>query len=317
MSRIIVSGANGFVGRELCRTLSDNQFEVYAVVRNSINKILAEKCFVVRDLVDKASWENELVGVDCVIHLAARVHIMKDTADDPYSKFKKMNVDATMRLAHSAVDAGVKRFIYVSSIKVNGEETSASQVFKADDTPNPIGPYALSKLQAEKELLELSTTSELEVVVIRPPLVYSPGVKANFMTMMRWLDKGIPLPLGAVHNKRSFVALDNLVDLIMICINHPAAANEIFLVSDGEDLSTTELLKRTAKALNKPARLIPVSASLLKFLATLLGKRDVAMRLFGSLQVDIEKTRKLLDWEPPVSIDDALKMTAEEFLRSN
>jgi UDP-glucose 4-epimerase len=210
----------------------------------------------------------------------------------------------------------VQRFIFISSIKVNGEQTAIGQLFHADDTPMPVDAYGISKREAEDGLWQLASETGMEVVIIRPPLVYGAGVKANFYNMIRWLDKGVPLPLGAIHNQRSLVALDNLVDLIITCITHPAAANQTFLVSDGEDLSTSELLRRTASALNKPARLLPIPTWLLQTGANLLGKQAVAQRLCGSLQLDIGKTRTLLNWNPPVSVDGALHKTAHYYRSS-
>ncbi len=207
-----------------------------------------------------------------------------------------------------------QRFVFISTIKVNGEGTPLGQPYTADDVPAPVDPYGVSKHEAELGLMRLAEETGMEVVIIRPVLVYGPGVKANFLSMMRWLHKGIPLPLGAIHNQRSLVALDNLVDLIVTCLHHPAAANQTFLVSDGEDLSTTALLRRTAAALGRPARLIPVPVRVLRTAAHLLGKADFAQRLYGSLQVDISKTRELLGWSPPVSVDDALHKTARHFL---
>jgi nucleoside-diphosphate-sugar epimerase len=248
-----------------------------------------------------------------VVHLAARVHVMDDKVSDPLLEFRKVNADATLNLAKQAASAGVKRFIFISSIKVNGESTELGKPFQADDTVMPDDAYGLSKHEAEAALLRLGTATGMEVVVIRPPLVYGAGVKANFYSMMRWLDKGIPLPLGAINNKRSFVALDNLVDLIITCINHPSAAGQIFLVSDDEDLSTSELLRLMATALGKPARLLAVPVSVLQFVAKRLGKQAIAQRLCSSLQLDISKTRQMLGWTPPVSVTEALKKAAQYY----
>ena len=255
-----------------------------------------------------------MAGVQIVIHAAARVHVMSESSADPLAEFRKVNVDGTLNLARQAVAAGVRRFIFVSSIKVNGEGTEPGKPYKADDAPAPVDPYGISKLEAEHGLLALAAETGMEVVIIRPVLVYGPGVKANFRSMMNWLNKGIPLPLGSIRNKRSLVALDNLVDLIVTCIEHPAAANQVFLVSDGEDLSTTELLRRMGAALGKPARLLPLPGAWLNGAACLLGKGAIAQRLCGSLQVDIEKTRRLLGWTPPVTVDEALRKTARHFL---
>lgn len=268
----------------------------------------------VGDIDPHTDWRGALAGVDCVVHLAARVHVMHERAADPLAEFRKVNVDGSLALARQAVAAGVRRFIFVSSIKVNGEGTAPGRPFAADDALAPADAYGISKLEAERSLLALAAEAGMQMVIIRPVLVYGPGVKANFRSMMSWLSKGVPLPLGAIHNRRSLVALDNLVDLILTCMNHLAAAGQVFLVSDGEDLSTTELLRRMGAALGRPARLLPVPAAWLDGAARLLGKGAVAQRLCGSLQVDIEKTRRLLDWTPPVTVDAALRETARHFL---
>jgi nucleoside-diphosphate-sugar epimerase len=247
-----------------------------------------------------------------VIHAAARAHIMKDEVADPLAEYRRVNVDGTLNLARQAAAAGVKRFIFISSIKVNGEQTPLGQPFTADDTPAPEDAYGISKWEAEQGLQQLATETGMEVVIIRPPLVYGPGVKGNFASMIKLVAKGLPFPLGAIHNQRSLVAVDNLVDLIITCIDHPVAANQVFLAGDGQDLSTTELLRGVAKAMGKPARLIPVPSSLLMLGATLLGKKAVAQRLLGSLQVDIAKARNLLGWEPPVSVEEGLERCFEQ-----
>jgi len=239
---------------------------------------------------------------------------MSDTSSDPLTEFRKVNVEGTLSLARQAAAAGVRRFIFISSIKVNGEGTVLGAPYHADAQPLPADPYGISKMEAEQGLRALAADTGMEVVIIRPTLVYGPGVKANFLNLMRWLHKGVPLPFGAIHNLRSLVALDNLVDLIVTCIDHPAAANQTFLVSDGEDLSTTELLRRMGTALGKPARLFPVPSRLIEVGAAMLGKQALAQRLCGSLQVDISKTRELLNWTPPVSVDEALRKTAKHFL---
>jgi UDP-glucose 4-epimerase len=250
-----------------------------------------------------------------VVHLAARTHVTRDRADDPLAEFRRVNVEGTLNLARLAAAAGVRRFVFVSSIKVNGDHTLPGRPFTADDAPAPTDAYGLSKHEAEIGLRRVAHSTDLELVVIRPVLVYGPGVKANFLTMMRWVSRGVPLPLGAIHNKRSLVASSNLVDLIIVCLGHPAASGQTFLVSDGEDLSTTTLLRRLAKALGRPARLIPIPAALLSTGAGLVGKAAWARRLCGSLQVDIGKTRDLLGWNPPLKLDDALSKTAQHYLR--
>jgi len=239
---------------------------------------------------------------------------MDDKANDPLTEFRKVNVDLTLDLARSAVEAGARRFIFISSIKVNGEATAPGRPFTAADLPAPIGPYALSKYEAEVGLRKISAETGLEVVIIRLPLVYGPGVRANFRSMMRWLSLGLPLPLGGLDNKRSLVALGNLVDLIDTCIDHPAAANQTLMVCDGEDLSISELLRRLAAALGRPARLLAIPNGWLAMVARLLGREDVHARLCGSLQVDMSKTWELLGWTPPVRVDDALAETARDYL---
>jgi UDP-glucose 4-epimerase len=238
---------------------------------------------------------------------------MNDASVDPLTAFREVNVKGTACLAEQAVDRGIKKFIYISSIKVNGEATSEHS-FRPDDSPAPEDPYGLSKWEAEQVLQKIAKKTDLEVVIIRPPLVYGPGVRANFLKLMKVIMLGVPLPLGAVNNLRSIVALDNLIDLIETCLNHRAAVNQIFLASDGEDLSTKVLLQRTALALGRPARLIPVPMVVLWTMARLFGKSGFAQRLCGSLQVDISKTRKSLGWSPPVSVDEALQKTAKYFL---
>jgi nucleoside-diphosphate-sugar epimerase len=255
-----------------------------------------------------------LAGVEVVVHTAAIAHAQGRRFQEVLPCLDRVNAAATLALAKQAAEAGVKRFVFLSTIKVHGEQTLPNRSFIADLEPVPTDPYAISKWKAEQGLLEISRETGLEVVIIRSVLIYGVGVKANFLSMMRWLYKGVPLPFGAIHNRRSLVALDNLIDLIVTCIDHPAAANQTFLVSDGEDLSTTELLRRMGVALGRPARLLPVPSWMLEAGAAVLGKQALSQRLCGSLQVDISKTRELLNWTPPVSVDEALRKTAKHFL---
>jgi nucleoside-diphosphate-sugar epimerase len=313
---VLVSGASGFVGTALCAELFHLDYYVRAAVRSTPIQATNIETESVGEINGDTDWSQALTGIKVVVHLAARVHVMKDNAANPLEASRKVNVNGTLTLARQAAKAGVQRFVFISSIKVNGENTLPTQPYTAETQPAPIDPYGISKREAEDELRQLAIQTGMDVVIIRPPLVYGPGVKGNFQTMLHWLEMGVPLPLGAIHNKRSFVALDNLIDLIVTCINHPAAANQTFLVSDDEDLSTTELLQRLGNALGKPARLLPLPARLLKTGAMLLGKRDIAQRLCDSLQVDISKTRALLNWNPPVTVDEALKKTATDFLQT-
>lgn len=314
---ILLTGASGFVGRAVLECLSGSR-SVRIVVRQADLTGFPEGVDVVQaSLSPDQEWACALSGVSAIVHCAARVHVMNEGAEDPLAEFRRVNVDSTMRLARQAAEAGVRRFVFVSSIKVNGEQSLHGQPFTPEHTPAPVDPYGQSKYEAEVGLRALSEVSSMEVVIIRPPLVYGPGVKANFLAMMRWLKRGIPLPLGAVTgNKRSLVALDNLVDFIVTCLDHPAAANQTFLVSDGESLSTATLLQRMGGALGKPARLVPVPVSLLKLGASLLGKPGMAQRLCDSLEVDISKTRELLGWVPPISVEEGLRRTAVHWIAS-
>lgn len=316
MKNILVTGATGFVGRALVRRLGEIGHPSTAALRRQADFLpLSTARVEVPDLSATTDWSAALKSQDLVIHCAARVHIMIESSADPLAAFRSVNVDGTLNLARQAAEAGVRRFIYLSSVKVNGESTPAGKPFRADDVAAPEDAYGQSKHEAEVGLRDLSLRSGLEVVIIRPPLVYGSGVKANFARLMRAVHRGWPLPLGAIDNRRSLVALENLVDVVAACVEHPAAANETFLVSDGEDLSTTQLLRRIGCALGKPAKLIPVPMSLLKLAGSLTGREDAIERLCGSLQVDIRKTQELLGWSPPLSVDEGLKRAAEEYLR--
>ena len=315
-SKVLVTGANGFVGQALCAELIHHHYRVNAVSRQAINEHTEVCPFQISDINAQTDWSLTLLSVDTVIHLAARVHIMSDSAVNPLVEFRKVNVDGTLNLARQAANASVKRFIFVSSVKVNGESTNEGKPFIEDDASNPQDAYGVSKLEAEQGLLQIAQQTGMEVVIIRPPLVYGPGVKANFASLMRVVKRGIPLPLGAINNKRSFVYVENLVSLILRCMNHPAAVNQIFLVSDGCDLSTTELLRECAVALGVNARLLPVSQKVLEVIASMLGKREVVQRLCGNLQVDITKARTLLGWIPPISISEGLKRTAANLCKT-
>lgn len=308
MSKILVTGANGFVGSSLCETLHRRGVDFVPAVRNAdLNGQIS-----VGDLGPDTDWTVALEGCDVVIHLAARVHVMNDSANDPLAAFRAVNVDATLNLARQALAKGIKRFVFISSIKVNGEETT-THPFTAFDEPAPIDPYGQSKLEAEIALQELGNATGLEVVIVRPPLVYGPGVRANFRRLMQLVKTGLPLPLGAIHNRRSMVAVDNLVDLLILCASHPAAAGQIFLVSDDRDVGISELLRMLAAAMDKRSLLLPLPAGLLASAAAVFGNSAVANRLLGSLQVDINHTKSTLQWQPPVSMEFALKKTVADY----
>jgi len=311
---VLVTGATGFVGKKLCSELSDDGYEVYAAVRKRSCGVLGKIHQVEVPDLTEFDWSDTLKDINVVIHAAARVHQMNDNAVDSLNEFRCVNTVGTMALARQAIESGVKRFIFLSSIKVNGEVTKIGQPFIPSDNSIPIDPYGLSKYEAEQGLLKLAQETAMEVVIIRPPLVYGPNVRANFASMIHWVNKGVPLPFGAVNNLRSFVALDNLVDFIIHCIHHPKAVNEIFLISDGDDVSITELLKRVANAYKKKILLLPVPAWLMRFLATLVGKDDIASRLLDDLQVDSSKCKDLLGWEPVTSMDEQLAKMMDVYL---
>ncbi len=312
--RILLTGATGFVGQAVLSELIEKDMKISAAVRQQSSKIPRDvKQCVVGDLSAQTDWNSALEDVDVVIHTAARVHMMNDRANNPLDEFRKVNLLATVHLARKAVAAGVSRFIFISTVKVNGEQTHQHVPFREDDECVPVEPYAVSKYEAEQALLSLARETDMEVVIIRPPLVYGPGVKANFATMIKWVDKGIPLPFCAVRNLRSLLALDNLVDFILCCIDHPNAANEIFLISDGKDVSSPTLLRKVAMALDKKAWLIPVPVNWIKFVLTFAGKKELASRMFGSLQIDSSKARDILNWKPVVTMDDALKKTVAAY----
>lgn len=310
----LVTGANGFVGSALFARLLRDGTAVRGAVRSLSTLPHDVEGVAMGGISSETDWTIALRDVDQVVHLSARVHIMNDKSADPLAEFRRVNFEGTANLARQAAAAGVRRFVYLSSIKVNGEFTEVGQPFTADDAPAPDDPYGVSKLEAEQALRQIAADTGMDVVIIRSPLVYGPGVKANFESMMRWLVRGVPLPLAAVtQNRRSLVAIDNLVDLIRTCLIHSAAANQTFLVSDGEDLSTASLLKRMGAALGHPARLFYVPPSMLQLGAGLVNKPSIYQRLCGSLQLDIAKTRVLLDWTPPVSVDEGLRRTAQGF----
>ncbi len=309
---VLITGASGFVGQALCAQLARLGYGVRAAVRKhgAVSSLTADEVMV-GGLDALTDWSVALAGASAVVHLAARVHVMDDKASDPLVEFRRVNVQGTLRLAQQAAQAGVRRFVYISSIKALGEVTLAGQPFTEESLTQPSDAYGISKLEAEQGLCDLAVQTGLEVVIIRPPLVYGSGVKANFAALMRAVQRGVPLPLGAVHNVRSLVGLDNLVDFIVTCLAHPKAANQTFMVSDGQDLSTTDLIRAMAQGAGVKARLVPAPVWALKAVANVLGKGEAVQRLCGSLQVDITKARTLLDWTPPVTVFEGLRLSME------
>ncbi|MBK1683309.1 UDP-glucose 4-epimerase family protein [Rhodoferax fermentans] len=300
--KILVTGAYGFVGKALCADLKTRGEVVVSAIRSSP---VAPGVFSVGDVCGGTDWRGALEGCSAVVHLAARVHHMQDAASSPIAEFRRVNADGTLNLGRQAAAFGVRRFVFVSSIKVNGEGGSAC--YRDTDIAGPADAYALSKWEAEQGLCEISRQTGMEVVIIRPPLVYGPGVKANFAFLIHAVQKGWPLPLGAIRNQRSLVALDNLVDFIITCVNHPQAANQTFLISDGQDLSTTELVRAMAQAAGVPARLLPVPVSLLEWAGRLTGQEGAVQRLCGSLKIDSKKARELLGWMPKITVEEGLR----------
>lgn len=310
MSNILVTGASGFVGTALCAELERRSITCTAAVRKASNPAQ----LAVGELSATTDWSQALAGCDAVIHLAARVHVMNDTSDDPLAAFRAVNVAASVRLARQAAQHGVKRFVFVSSVKVNGEATG-TRPFTAFDAGAPQDPYGQSKLEAELALKEVALATGLELVIVRPPLVYGPGVRANFMRLMQLAKIGLPLPLGAIHNQRSMVALDNLADLLILCCRHPAAPGQTFMVSDDHDVSIGELLRMLASGMGRRTWLMPLPAGLIQRCAALLGKKAVADRLLGSLQVDIAHTKTTLGWKPVLDIQESINKTVAHFLK--
>ena len=310
MIRVLVTGANGFIGQKLCTMMAaETSFQVRAATRQPYAGLPDN--IVVGDLDAKTRWDEALKDVDVVIHLAARVHVMQETNANPLAAFRQVNVEGTRQLAKACLKHGVRRFVYLSSIKVNGEQTK-DQPFRADDLPGPVDPYGVSKLEAEQLLLQLANDSPLEVSIIRPPLVYGPGVKGNFERLIHLVKRRVPLPLGGINNQRSLVSVFNLIDLVICCVAHPEAKNRVFLVSDGEDLSTPELIREIARAVGVEARLVSIPVVLLAVLGRFLRKKAEVQRLTGSLQLDISSTCDFLDWSPPVLRREGLDRTVNE-----
>lgn len=311
---ILVTGVNGFIGKALCeRLLSDGHNLKGTLLATDVPDALVPGItpIVIAPLGPGTAWQHALTGIDTIIHLAARVHIMDDPAADQLLEFRRVNTEGTIKLARDAVKAGVKRLVFISSIKVNGEETDTP--YTEDSPGQPTDPYGISKWEAEAALRQIDAETGLEVVIIRPTLVYGTGVKANFLNMMKVIQRGIPLPLALITNRRSLTYVGNLVDALAICAIHPNAAGQTFLISDGEDVSTPELIQRVADALNVSARLLAFPVPLMKLAGKLTGKIAMVNRLAGSLTVDSSKIRRELGWQPPFSMEEGLRKTAEWF----
>jgi UDP-glucose 4-epimerase len=312
-SRVLVTGANGFVGQALCPLLEKAGWEVRRATRSAAAASNpAENRIAVGEINAQTDWRKPLEGISAVVHLAARVHLMQDDARDPLAQYRAVNRDGTENLARQAAEAGVRRLVYLSSIKVNGERTT-EQPFRTDNAPHPQDAYARSKWEAEQALRDIAAVTGLETVILRPPLVYGPGVKANFLRLMRLAERGIPLPLGRVDNRRSLLYLGNLADAVRMCLTHPAAAGKTFLLSDGVPLSTPALIRALAAALGKPARLLPVAPRLLRLAGRLTGKDTEIARLLDSLEIDGTPIERELDWQPPYSLEEGLAATAAWF----
>jgi nucleoside-diphosphate-sugar epimerase len=314
--KILVTGANGFVGSQLSETLAKSGHEVRNTARSLASNSSTTRELITCDLESVDNLDHLTTGCDAIVHLAGRAHVMSDNPATSESLYVSANVDVTRKLAQSAARTGVKRMILMSSVKVNGESTTINTPFTAQDIPNPQDPYGRSKTQAEQALWEITSTSDLEGVVIRPPLVYGPGVRANFASLIGIVGRGLPLPLGSIQNKRSFVSLDNLVDLIATTLQSQNAAGNTFLVSDGHDLSTPELVRSIASALDQSPKLFPFPSALLKLAATATGKRSAYDRLCGSLTVDIALTKQKLSWSPPCTVQDSMQRTVDAFIQS-
>ncbi|HBW21905.1 MAG: NAD-dependent dehydratase [Elusimicrobia bacterium GWA2_56_46] len=312
MQNILITGATGFIGRALCDKLLADGIHIRAAVwREELSGNIQEGLSIVPidSIGPDTDWAEALAGVDTVIHLAARVHVMDEKAEEPLAAYRRVNVAGTERLARMAAANGVKRLVFISSVKVHGEEAAKS--YTEDDPPAPLDPYGISKLEAEEVLKKISGETGLEVVIVRPPLVYGAGVKANFYRLMGIVARGIPLPLASIVNVRSFIYLGNLIDAITVCAAHPRAAGQTFLVSDGEDVSTPELIRRLAGCMGRPARMFPFPAFLIRLAGKLTGKTAAVERLLGSLVVDNGRIRRELGWKPPFTMTEGLRETTD------
>lgn len=309
--RLLVTGGMGHVGSALLRRLStETSWQLRAAVRTAptppAEAVTGCEYVVAGDLA-AADLTGIAAGCQVVVHTAARVHVMGESGPGALAEYRRVNVEGTLNLAREAAAAGVHRFVFISSVKVNGESTAAGAPFRETDEAGPQDPYSVSKWEAELALRECCARTGMEYVVVRPPLVYGPGVRANFLALAMAVRRGVPLPLGAVQNRRSLIATDNLVSFLQRCTDHPAAANETFLVSDGQDLSTAELVRGMAAALNRPARLLPVPCGLLRAAGALTGRQLQIQRLLENLQVDIGKARQQLSWTPPFTVQEGLQ----------
>lgn len=317
--RVLVTGSTGFVGRRLVTELLARGYVVSCAQRKlQDKKEMQSGCdyFAVGDFTEQPSWDAALAGVDSIVHLAARVHVMQETAKDPLTEFRKANVDATLALAKAASAKNIRRFVYISTVKVNGEQTEGT-AFTENDPVSPIDPYARSKFEAEQALLALGEETGMEIVIIRPVLVYGPGVKGNIFRLLQLIQRGIPLPFKGIDNHRSLLALDNLVDLIILSSHHPRAANQIFLAADGDDVSTDKLVRLCASNMHQQLRMFKVPGFILVTLAGMLAPvRKLEQRLYGSLQVDINQARTLLAWQPPKSLQQGIAETVEWYQAS-
>ena len=312
--KILITGANGFVGRALCADALVRGMQVRGGVRHQYDLPTGVERFIVGEINESTHWQSALNGCDVVIHLAARVHVMRESAKNPLEEFRRVNVQGTEHLARSAVANGVKRFVYVSSIKVNGEEALGGKSYAERDMPMPEDAYGISKWEAEQALHRVAEEMRLEVVIVRPPLVYGAGVKGNFAQLLSVLARSIPLPLASIKNQRDLIYVGNLVDALIACATHPNAAGQTYLVSDGESVSTPDLIRNLANALGKPNLAFPFPISVMRFCAGLLGKSAAVDRLTQSLQIDSSKIRKELGWQPPYTMQQGLKATADWYL---
>lgn len=306
--KLLITGATGFVGRELLQQLAKGSiYQLRAAVRNNIENLPADVlAYRIGNIDADTDWHKPLAECRTVIHTAARAHIMNDTAQNPLTEFRRVNVEGTLNLARQAIDAGVKRFIFISSIKVNGEGES-NRVYHFNDPVAPEDDYGLSKWETEQGLKALCSKSVMELVVIRPPLIYGPGVKGNLELLAKVIDKGLPLPFGAIKNQRDMLSLNNLIDLIKTCIEHPAAPGQVFLCCDNEPISTPQLIKLMASGLEKTARLWPVPVSVLNLLACVTGRQAMIKRLSSDFRIDMQHTMNTLEWQPPFSVAESMR----------